>query len=171
MYLWHNHQRTLWFERLHSEKTTNFYNLMSRNMSGRELPGLYDPAWVHVKKKLTTHLSECIWLWPESNSNSRQPSLPLWAWWNIWLEARFLLHEQYWSPEREVANQCITAHKLLYVCKFGTSWVDWDDSDRERDNGGYKSGYDTEQGEAGTKWKKKNPNTKPHSSTPVNRRR
>lgn len=50
MYLWHNHQRTLWFERLHSEKPTNIYNLMSQNISGLELPRLYDPAWVHVNR-------------------------------------------------------------------------------------------------------------------------
>lgn len=43
MYLWHNHLRTLWFERLHSEKPTNIYNLMSQNISGLELPRLYDP--------------------------------------------------------------------------------------------------------------------------------
>lgn len=49
MYLWHNHQRTLWFERLHSEKPTN----LQRNEPeyvGSGLPRLYDPAWVHVKK-------------------------------------------------------------------------------------------------------------------------
>lgn len=51
MYLWHNYQRTLWFEGLHSEKPTNFYNLMSWNTSGQGLPMLYSPARVHVKKK------------------------------------------------------------------------------------------------------------------------
>lgn len=32
----------------HSEKPTNFYNLMSQDMSGQELPRLYDAARVHV---------------------------------------------------------------------------------------------------------------------------
>lgn len=173
MYLWHNHQRTLWFERLHSEKPTNFYNLMSQNMSGRELPRLYDPAWVHVKK-LTTELSECIWLWPESNS---------------WL---LPCHFQYepggifdsmcvslaWTvlEPREFANQRITAHKLLYVGKVwhweGGGVVDWDSSDREiMKNIRVVMIQNRETLKPSEKKKKLNQNTKPHSSTPVNRSR
>lgn len=57
------------------------------------------------------------------------------------------------------------------VYRYGLALVgfDWDKNDRGDEE--YKSGYDTEQGDAETKWKNQNQNTKPHSSTPVNRSR
>lgn len=94
---------THWFERLHSEKPTNFYNLMSQNMSGQELPRLYDPAWVHVKT-LTTELSEC------DPSPTPTPTLATvtatLSLVEYLTQGVLLLHEQYWSPEKV----CQSAH-------------------------------------------------------------
>lgn len=42
MYLWHNHWMTRCSGRLHSEKPTNFYNLMSQDMSGA---GVTETLW------------------------------------------------------------------------------------------------------------------------------
>lgn len=131
MYLWHNHQRTLWFERLHSEKPTNIYNLMSWNMSGQELPGLYDPAWVHVRK-LTGLVRMCtsvalirvqLWPWP--------PSLPLWSLWRTFDSACCSYTNSAWARRKS----CQSAHRgptnYSGRAKFGTGRVKWYDSDED----------------------------------------
>lgn len=128
MYLWHNHQRTLWFEGLHSEKRTHFYNLMSQNMSGS---GATEALWSSMgpceNKKLMTDLSERVY------GPNPSPSLTLvavtWSWRDIWL---FLLREQYRSPEKYLPISITRPTNYSMQVKFGTSWVKWYDSDRER---------------------------------------
>lgn len=79
-------------------------------MSGLELPRLYDPAWVHVKK-LTTELSECIY----GSDLSPTPTLV-----TVTLSFGGIFDSRWFScmnstgAQRLFANQCITAHKLLY---------------------------------------------------------
>lgn len=141
---WHSHQR--WFERLHGEKPTN---LMSHFMTGWELARLYDPTRVHVKK-LTTHLSEFMRLWPESNSDSGCVSYI-----NSTRAQRDFCQSVYHSPQ---TTACWV--------KFGTSWVNWDNSDsvtqwRMQEWLWYRTGRGWNQ--------VRNKNTKPHSSTSVTR--
>lgn len=112
MYLWHNHQRTLWFERRHSEKPTDFYNLRARVRRVRCYRGFmiqHGSMWKNWRQSSQ-----------DGYGSDLSPTLTL----NTVAETRCLVNyttqrvSLAWTvlePREILANQHITAQRLPFI--------------------------------------------------------
>ncbi|MEQ2304019.1 hypothetical protein AMECASPLE_022771 [Ameca splendens] len=119
-------QRTLWFDRLHSEKPTTIYNLMSHNVRSGAITALRSSSGPCEKTKdgLVRTLASVTTTWIRVKCVALAKSA---------LEP---------GEMRKISSSQPTNDRMQV--KFGTSWILRYNSVRV--HGGDKSGYGTEQG-------------------------